>query len=742
MQESFYNNMLETLEQSPRRMHICWINPQVFRPGCSLAQALGQPGGSALGRSLVMASPKHMAWTFDPGLLRLPVDPLSAYIFHDTSPPAFEPLLKAGRVVEWRVYGPDGNFPYLDSLHFVRSTLSRGGVYGSGCAGRFFCRDIPNREYVSPWATPLTPGAIARISHQSQRRGLGSEHRDVHFIGTVWHGNEQLFSSFALGCQRAGIPLHRHGAAPLPVHLRPLVATDDARNVPSAERDEMMRSSSFAVAVQGALHLTFNGKPLGTKSYIADRPLLAASMGMLVASNNEAVVSLFSGFRDSIAYHPNASELCRVGAQVAEERLRHGEDEARRKGDMLAAHMAQSHTYVSRFADMVDVIIRGSTDVSQARAEKAIGYEPDLSSQWCSAGSNWTRQLLEPLAPLDMAGVPLTFILGAQTAGIYDLVEMLTDRLGFCGVNTNFFEFSEMGDNEDVVKYRQCFAHCRGKPPLDMTPEYLYAHSMVAPRLAAAYATSNVLQRVRTIALIREPVTRLSAALDLELERCDGLVDDNQGRCRVCRETKRGNKKEAEMNRHVLCKAMRGGTLTRLVSEATRDAPDRCSQHWNLACQAIDYGLYARQLSSWLHFLPKERLLVLHYEDFVADETATRRRAYDKLYDFLGKSEVDLGTDIIGANERPGRYLGLQVECTARRFFKTPNDELVQLLHKTWPRDAPFPSERYNDALAAGRCDSIVSSTDAASLPWPSSMEMARRREQANNFLAAAYRRE
>lgn len=759
MHEAFHQNLMETLEHSSRPMHICWINPLVFRPSCSLSSVLGQTEVSPLGRSLVVASPKHMArrpsprphrpkmpqlgcscrqaWTFDPGLLRLPVDPLSAYIFHDTTPPAFEPLLRAGRVVEWRVYGPDGNFPYLESLLFVRSSLARGGLEGSGCAGQFLCRDLPSREYISPWATPLTPNAIVRNSLREVSLD-GVRSGTVHFIGSVWHGNEKLFRSFATGCQRAGIALHRHGADPLPAHLLPLVASDDIRNVPSDERDALMRASAFAIAVQGGSHLMRRGKALGVRSYIADRPMLAASMGLLVASNNAALTALLSDYPDSVAFHENASELCRVGAEVAERRLR--EEGARReegtksRGSQVARHMADAHTYVSRFADLTDMLLRATvpplTTLGRATSVPA-RHAAAAGLPWCAAEGEWTRKLVKPLAPLNLEGLPTTFLIGAQMAGVYDLVEFMTERLGYCGVNTNFFEFGEMGDDDDVARYRSCYKHCNGKPALDLTPEYMYAHSTVAPRLAAPYVSARVLDGVRTIALVREPVTRFAAALDLELERCDGLIDDTQGRCKICHATKRwSNHEEATMHRKELCRAMRSGSLMQLLSEATRSGINRCATSWNLACQAVDYGLYAKQLTTWLHMLPKERMLVLHFEDFVDDRQENRRRAYDSLHRFLNTRMPAFDTDFIGANERPGRYLGRLIECVVRQFFEEPNADLVSLLRKTWPEQAPFASEKYNDGLANGRCNGTDRSADQWSLPWRESLEMMRRRQQ------------
>ena len=66
----------------------------------------------------------------DAGLTSLPVDPLSLYVFHDVAPRRFDGLRQQGRALEWRVYGPDGNFPFADSLLFTRSSLTPAGVDG------------------------------------------------------------------------------------------------------------------------------------------------------------------------------------------------------------------------------------------------------------------------------------------------------------------------------------------------------------------------------------------------------------------------------------------------------------------------------------------------------------------------------------------------------------------------------------------------------------------------------------
>ena len=75
--------------------------------------------------------------------------------------------MQRGRVMQWRVRGPDGNFDYLESLNFVQtqraSKLSCGGIA---------CADLGTHIFTAPWSTPLTPAKIAlKIagkSHKSQ----------------------------------------------------------------------------------------------------------------------------------------------------------------------------------------------------------------------------------------------------------------------------------------------------------------------------------------------------------------------------------------------------------------------------------------------------------------------------------------------------------------------------------------------------------------------------------------------
>jgi hypothetical protein len=661
-------------------MHICWIPAHAFGAGCSLSAALNRPDSSALGRSLVVASPKHMGWTLDPALSRLPADPESAYIFHDTVPPAFDDLKRRGRAIEWRLFGPDGNFPFMDSLLFARSSLSPSGVEGSGCAG-FVCGDVESRTYVSPWATPLPPSRIRPYGTSTAHPSTNGSAR-VHFIGSVWHGNSQLFAEFVSGCNRAGVPLVRHGARPLPSALRALVESDDARRLSSAERDNLMATSAFAIAVQGRSHLR------GRTSYIADRPLLAASMGLVVATNNENVGRLLSDFNVSVAFNENASELCGTASAHAARRLAAGAQQEQTAAQDLARFMKERHTYLSRFADLTGMLVAASSSESTRGDVAAADRLSSGDSPWCSATSIWSRHLEMTPQPLNITGLPTVFIIGAQLAGQSIVAEKLRGEHDLCGpavddrTQAHFFDTKGEVDEMELAEYRALYSHCADKLRLDATPEYMMAATSVAASLMSVYA--HALPRLRFIAVVRDPVARLAAALSMELERCAAAGGED------------------DAPRRVLCRALKDDSYPTLLAEATSLASDRCTFKWNLVCQGVDYGSYVAQLSTWLVHVRPSQLLVMHFDDLTADSIEVRSGAHATLARFLGIA----GQSASWTEEKAPRPFRLtwSAECAVRRFYEAPNSDLVDLLRSQWPERAPFASSEWNAPLHSGFC--------------------------------------
>jgi hypothetical protein len=346
MHEAIYRNLVDALSAAPFPMHVCWIPAQAFSPSCSLGAALGKPALGPLASSLVMASPKHMGWQADPSLLRLPADSSSAYIFHDKVPPRFEPIRRLGRAVQWRQFGPDGSFDYLDAIQYARAGASK----EAGCHGQLICANEEDRSYTAPWGTPFTPTELQQLAQHEpeQEAALGVVNGTwppgaVHFVGSVWHGNEREFMEFASGCKAAGVPLIRHGTKELGAHLKPLVHIDNFEKlVSTAESHALVRQSAFGAAFQGAAHMD------GYNSYISDRAMLILSLGQLLVTNNPAIRRLLGSsdpaVLELIVYSPNISQLCAMGQQAASKQREPGNRraEVRRR---LATQM-QQHTYV------------------------------------------------------------------------------------------------------------------------------------------------------------------------------------------------------------------------------------------------------------------------------------------------------------------------------------------------------------------------------------------------------------
>lgn len=159
--EAIYNNFLDVASQAYDKMHVCWLRTDEWDPSCSLGAVLGYPdvqstvSGGDLGRSLVMASPKHMVFGSDPNMFNLPLDKSSRFIFHDMVPTRFEEMRRRGLVVEWVVRGPDGNVPIEDAAYFVRNEMIKPEF--SCDVEKLACSFPQTQTYVAPWGTSLTP---------------------------------------------------------------------------------------------------------------------------------------------------------------------------------------------------------------------------------------------------------------------------------------------------------------------------------------------------------------------------------------------------------------------------------------------------------------------------------------------------------------------------------------------------------------------------------------------------------
>jgi hypothetical protein len=204
----------------------------------------------------------------------------------------------------------------------------------------------------------------------------------VHFCGTLWDVNACELAKFSRGCLKAEIPFYRHGTNFLPDDFwsSPEIIQkcgnasweEDDSYISNKRRNSLVEYSMFGMALQGEAHLA------GNNSYISDRALFSASLGHLVVTNNPVVRYALHGFEDLYAYSPHIELLCGISSAKA------GMVQPQRRAQLIA-HIAEEHTYVSRFADIAKMLVLLSLN---ATATGGSG-EPGISNHqnklaWCA----------------------------------------------------------------------------------------------------------------------------------------------------------------------------------------------------------------------------------------------------------------------------------------------------------------------------------------------------------------------
>lgn len=107
--------------------HLCYVNEN---PAFDLGRDLYQnESRGRLARSLVVAAPKHMTWTKDPGFLMLPCEATSRYIFHGETPRPHTALKRHGLAVEWEAWGPGESNVQCRGLHVRLSVFDYRWAY-------------------------------------------------------------------------------------------------------------------------------------------------------------------------------------------------------------------------------------------------------------------------------------------------------------------------------------------------------------------------------------------------------------------------------------------------------------------------------------------------------------------------------------------------------------------------------------------------------------------------------------
>lgn len=215
----------------------------------------------SLSHALIIASPKHMWWTRDPFVERLPLVQTSYYVFHELVPARFR---NAKNVAQWVVRGNDGNMSPLDGEHYaLRQTFQ--------CKSTLVCKFYKSRVMVAPWAV--------RYENSYPMFDQNVMSRQLHFVGTIWRVNRAEICKIAQVCSSEGIKLHVYGKQAVDLNCD-IAVRSESRYVSNKERNKLLEQSPFTLAIQGAEHLN------GDMSYVSDRLMTAIVTHQRVMTNN------------------------------------------------------------------------------------------------------------------------------------------------------------------------------------------------------------------------------------------------------------------------------------------------------------------------------------------------------------------------------------------------------------------------------------------------------------------------
>ena len=297
--------------------------------------------------SIQVGLPMHLSQTYQ-------YTSTNYYVTHDLVPPKIKWLHESGRVIKWTTWGPDGNFPLIDSKEYWLSEKSKNIM--KSCVG-FVCSSVKERMLVSLWGAEFSSSeierTIAKIPHWWQQRRTS---RTLHFVGSVWHGNTRALPQFKEGCGNEVTlisPYSAHETWFCRGFLRFMIPQKCTRDkyIDDAEFQSRTAHSFFTPAVQGRIHLN------GYFSYIPDRVLNGAAVGQVIATNNPAVVKLLADHPESVVYRENINELC----QAATAHVRLGIQRPSH-AVKLARFIQRQHTYEQRLSSLLKLFWQLSSE--------------------------------------------------------------------------------------------------------------------------------------------------------------------------------------------------------------------------------------------------------------------------------------------------------------------------------------------------------------------------------------------
>jgi hypothetical protein len=257
------------------------------------------------------------------------------------------------------------------------------------------------------------------------------------------------------------------------------------------------------------------------------------------------------------------------------------------------------------------------------------------------------------------ASPPEFMIIGAAKAGTTALYRAIRGHPGvfLCEKEPRFFAFagetpSFRGPNDhrlmtdvvtDAADYQRLFLGARpGQLRGEASGLYLYVDK--APRVAHQYAP-----QARLIAILRQPAERAYS--------------------------------------HWLHQRLTGAESLSDFVEACAAEPERLRAGWGATWAYLSRGFYGRQLDRWLEYFPREQLLILFYEDWIASPRETLARVWRHLgleslpNATIRRLNVTSGQPRWRWLEQIIAYDNIFRRCARRNFPLAWRDVLSRLIH-------------------------------------------------------------
>lgn len=265
----------------------------------------------------------------------MPLRGRATYISHDhtngrADASRYGDLIAAGRTVFYRVYRGWG----LEDFEAI--------------PGHPLAFAVPEAHTcVMLWATDLLPAEIEDTWRRVEAEG-GARRRNVVFVGTVWHRNQESIVELAQACADRGLCFEQFGRIK-PVRV-PWPSGPNVRvggqSISNDEQLRRIREALLAPALQGSDQLR---SPETGGSYVPCRIFKNISYGAFGLSNNPTVGELLG---DHVVCDPDIGAMIDAGVRRADA------DPSRVGLREAMEHVAARHTYLDRLAMLLELAVR------------------------------------------------------------------------------------------------------------------------------------------------------------------------------------------------------------------------------------------------------------------------------------------------------------------------------------------------------------------------------------------------